>query len=101
MEEKKLREAIREEIKKALKEKKSYLDRARKTAQSRLGRVGNLQGVKLLKRALSQGSSDQRAAGILSVIKTLADNDEGVIQKLKMRLQQKGVRDAMTSTDEV
>tara|TARA_R100000084_G_C4527994_1_gene89862 strand:- start:191 stop:493 length:303 start_codon:yes stop_codon:yes gene_type:complete len=100
MDEKKLREAIRNEIKKALKER-SYLDRARKTVSSRLGRVENLQGVKLLKRALSQGSADQRAAGILNVVKSLADNDQAVIQKLKMRLQQKGVRGAMTSTDEV
>ena len=100
MDEKKLREAIRSEIKKTLKEK-SYLDRARKTVSSRLGRIENLQGVKLLKRALGQGSSDQRAAGILNVVKSLADGDAAVIQKLKMRLQQKGVRGAMTSTDEV
>ena len=100
MDEKKLREAIRNEIKKALKEK-SYLDRARKTVSSRLNRIDNLQGVKLLKRALGQGSSDQRAAGILNVIKMLADNDPAVINKLKMRLQQKGVRGSMTSTDEV
>ena len=100
MDEKKLREAIRNEIKRTLKEK-SYLDRARKTVSSRLGRIENLQGVKLLKRALGQGSADQRAAGILNVVKSLADNDESVIQKLKMRLQQKGVRGAMTATDEV
>ena len=98
MEEKKLREAIRKEIINALNER-SYLDRTRSTVSSRLGRIENLAGVKLLNRALAQGSADQRAAGILSVIKVLADGDERVIQKLKFRLQQKGVRGAMTSAD--
>ncbi len=100
MDEKKLREAIRSEIKKTLKER-SYLDRARSTVSNRLGRIENLAGVKLLKKALVQGSADQRAAGILNVIKALADGDEKVIQKLKFRLQQKGVRGAMSTTDEV
>ena len=51
MDEKKLREAIRSEIKKTLKEKRSYLDRARSTVSNRLGRIENLAGVKLLKKA--------------------------------------------------
>ena len=100
MDEKILRKAIRKQIISTLNEI-SYIDIARSTVSNRLGRVANLAGVKLLKKALSQGSADQRAAGILNVVKSLADNDQAVIQKLKMRLQQKGVRGAMTSTDEV
>ena len=100
MNEKKLREAIRNEIRKAIKER-SFLDRTRSQVSSRLGRVSNLAGVKLLKRALGQGSADQQAAGILSVVKALADGDQQVINKLKLRLQQKNVRTSLTTKDEV
>jgi len=100
MSEGKLRGAIRKEIKKSLVEK-SYLDRTKTTVSNRLGRVANLAGVKLLKRALAQGSADQRAAGILSVVKELSGGDLKVIQKIKLRLQQSGVRGDMSSTDEV
>ena len=99
MNEQKLRKAVRVEIKKTLKEA-SYLDRARSTVSNRLGRVANLAGVKLLKKALSQGSADQRAAGILAVVKELSGGDQRVIQKIKFRLQQKSVRGSM-GTDEV
>jgi len=94
MNETKLRKAIRKEILESLKEK-SFLDRTRSTVSSRLGRVANLAGVKLLKKALAQGSPDQQAAGILSVIKALADGDDRVIQKLKIRLQQSSVRGSL------
>ena len=100
MDEKKLRQAIRKEIKSSLTER-SYLDRTKSTVSNRLGRVANLAGVKLLKRALGQGSADQRAAGILSVVKELAGGDERVIQKLKLRLQSKSVRGSLSSSDEV
>ena len=70
MDEKILRKAIRKQILSTLNER-SYLDRARSTVSNRLGRVANLAGVKLLKKALSQGSADQRAAGILSVVKRI------------------------------
>lgn len=100
MNEKNLRTAIKQEIKTILKEA-SYLDRARSTVSNRLGRITNLAGVKLLKKALGQGSSDQQAAGILSVVKALSGGDERVIQKLKMRLNQKGVRTSLSARDEV
>jgi len=100
MDEKKLRTAVRAEIKKTLAEA-SYLDRARSTVSNRLGRVANLAGVKLLKKALSQGSADQRAAGILAVVKELSDGDQKVIQKIKFRLQQKSVRGSMGPDTEV
>jgi len=100
MDEKKLRKHVRAQIKKSLTEA-SYLDRARSTVANRLGRVANLAGVKLLKKALSQGSADQRAAGILSVVKELSSGDPRVIQKIKFRLQQKNVRGAMGPDSEV
>ena len=100
MKEKVLRKAIRNEIRKSIDER-SYLDRARSVVGSRLGRVANLAGVKMLKKALGQGSADQRAAGILAVVKELSGGDEKVLQKLKYRLQQKSVRGAMSASDEV
>ena len=100
MDEKKLRQAIRKEIKSSLTER-SYLDRTKSTVSNRLGRVANLAGVKLLKRALGQGSADQRAAGILSVVKELSDGDQQVLNKLKLRLQQKNVRSDLSTRDEV
>ena len=100
MDEKKLRQAIRKEIESSLLER-SYLDRAKSTVSNRLGRVANLAGVKLLKKALGQGSTDQRAAGILSVVKELAGGDERVIQKLKLRLQSSTIRGSLSSSDEV
>ena len=75
MKEKVLRKAIRNEIRKSIDER-SYLDRARSVVGSRLGRVANLAGVKMLKKALGQGSADQRAAGILAVVKELSGGDE-------------------------
>ena len=100
MKEDKLRKAIRTEIKRSLQER-SYLDRAKSQVTSRLGRIGNLAGVKLLKRALSQGSADQKAAGILNVVKELSGGDDKVLQKLRYRLSQKSVRGSMNTTDEV
>ena len=100
MDEKILRKAIRKQIISTLNER-SYLDRARSTVSNRLGRVANLAGVKLLKKALSQGSADQRAAGILSVVKELSDGDQQVLNKLKLRLQQKNVRSDLSTRDEV
>tara|TARA_Y100001973_G_scaffold78366_1_gene115010 strand:+ start:435 stop:737 length:303 start_codon:yes stop_codon:yes gene_type:complete len=100
MNEEKLRKAIRKQIKETLSER-SFLDRTRSTVSNRLGRITNLAGVKLLKRALGQGSADQQAAGILAVVKALSDGDANVINKLKMRLNQKGVRTSLGQTDEV
>tara|TARA_Y100000310_G_C20163620_1_gene570355 strand:+ start:187 stop:489 length:303 start_codon:yes stop_codon:yes gene_type:complete len=100
MKEQVLRKAIRKEIRKSINER-SYLDRARSSVNTRLGRVSKLGGVKQLKRALALGSPDQRAAGILAVVKELVSGDDRVLQKLKFRLQQKSVRGAMSATDEV
>lgn len=90
-----LREMIRTEIKKNLKEA-DFLGRARSTVTSRIDRVTNLAGVKLLKKALGQGSTEQKAAGILSVVQVLADNDPKVIEKIKQRLQMKSVRQSVS-----
>tara|TARA_R100000908_G_C3729284_1_gene129220 strand:- start:753 stop:1055 length:303 start_codon:yes stop_codon:yes gene_type:complete len=100
MKEDKLREAIRNEIKRSL-EERSYLDRAKSTVSNRLGRVANLAGVKLLKKALSQGSTDQRAAGVLAVVKELIGGDDAVLRKIRYRLQNKSTRGSMSSSDEV
>jgi DNA-binding transcriptional ArsR family regulator len=100
MDEQKLRSAVRKEIKKSLAEA-SFLDKTKSTVSNTLGRVTDLGGVKLLKRALSQGSADQKAAGILSVVKELSGGDPAVIEKLKVRLQQKSVRGSMGSSEEI
>ena len=98
MKEETLRKAIRQQIYKTLDER-SYLDRAKSTVSNRLGRVANLAGVKLLKKALGQGSTDQRAAGILAVVKELTGGDDAVLRKIKYRLSQRNVRGSMS--DEV
>lgn len=100
MDEQELRKAIRNEIKKSLTEA-SFLDRAKSSVTTRTSQVANLSSVKLLKKALSQGSTDQKAAGILNVVKELSDGDASVLEKVRYRLQQKSVRGSMGSTDEV
>ena len=96
MKEDKLREMIRKQIKQSLSEQP-----VRSTVTRNLGRIEKMAAVKMLKRALGQGSADQQAAGILSVVKALADGDQQVINKLKLRLQQKNVRTSLTTKDEV
>tara|TARA_A100001515_G_scaffold119551_1_gene102259 strand:+ start:2879 stop:3181 length:303 start_codon:yes stop_codon:yes gene_type:complete len=100
MNEEKLREAIRSEIKKILNER-SYLDRAKRTASTRLSALSKMQGFDRLKAILGSGSDDQRAAGLLQVIKSLAAGDTGVINKLKQRLNQQKVRGSLSKRDEV
>ena len=93
-EEKILREAIREEIKKTLKEA-GYLGRAKKMVTGKVSQMGKLAPVKLLKRALGTGSSDQKAAGILSIVQNLigdeSDKDK-ILMKLKQKLAQQSIR---------
>ena len=100
MKEDQLRESIRTEIYKSL-EERSYIDRAKRSVSDRLGRVANLAGVRLLKKALAQGSTDQRAAGVLAVMKELIGNDSAVLRKIRYRLQNKATMGSADTGEEV
>ena len=92
--EKRLREAIRKEIKKHLTET-GYLGKTKKSVSTRIGQMDKLAPVKMLKRALGTGSADQKAAGLLSMIQAIIGQDkdkEQVLMKLKQRMAQGSVR---------
>ena len=77
-----LRETIRKEIRKSLKEVDVTTGVERET-----DRIQNNAGVKMLKRALAQGSPRQQAAGLLKVIDAISGGSTAVknalIQMLK------------------
>ena len=92
--EKRLREAIRSEIKKHLHEA-GYLDRAKRSVSTRIGQMDKLAPVKMLKRALGTGSTDQKAAGLLQIVQAILGQDKDkdqVLMKLKQRMAQGSVR---------
>ena len=72
MKEKVLREMIRKQIKTSLQEAP---DIARSAVGSSLGRVEKMAGVKMLKKALGQGSPQQQAAGLLKVVQAISGNN--------------------------
>ena len=92
--EKKLREAIRKEIKKELNEI-DFLKRANPQAGKRMKAAGKTSPIRMLKNILGTGSPDKRAAGLAIVISTLlAGEGDGLetLQKLKQRLQSPDIR---------
>ena len=92
--EKMLCEAIRSEIRRTLREA-GYLDRAKSMVKSKVDKMGKLNPVKMLKRALGTGSADQKAAGLLKIIQSVIGDDPKkaqVLLKLKQRMGQSKVR---------
>ncbi len=83
MKEKVLREMIRKQIKTSLQEAP---DIARSAVGSSLGRVEKMAGVKMLKKALGQGSPAQQASGLLKVIQTISGNNPTVGKMLSRML---------------
>ena len=83
MNETKLRETIRKEIRKSLKE----VD-VTKGVEQGAAQLDKQPGVKMLKRALGQGSPRQQAAGLLKVINAISGGSSAVkmalIQMLKL-----------------
>ena len=71
MKEKTLREMIRKQIKTSLKESPM----AKAVATKGLARVEKMAGVKMLKKALGQGTPAQQAAGLLQVVQAISGNN--------------------------
>ena len=86
MKEKVLREMIRKQIKTSLQEAP---DMARGQVDTSLGRVEKMAGVKMLKKALDQGSPQQQAAGLLKVVQTISGNNP-LVGKMLARMLMKG-----------
>ena len=86
MKEKVLREMIRKQIKTSLQEAP---DMARGAVGASLGRVEKMAGVKMLKKALGQGSPQQQAAGLLKVVQAISGNNP-VVGKTLARMLMKG-----------
>ena len=86
MKEKVLREMIRKQIKTSLQEAPEM---TRGAVDTSLGRVEKMAGVKMLKKALGQGSPQQQAAGLLKVVQTISGNNP-VVGKTLARMLMKG-----------
>ena len=83
MKEKALREMIRKQILTSLTE--APTDRVGMS----LGRVEKMAGVKMLKKALDQGTPQQQAAGLLKVVQSIS-GDNPTVGKMLARMLMKG-----------
>jgi len=83
MEENTLRGMIKSQIKKFITEAPN----ARQTVAKKLGSVEKMAGIKMLKKALGQGSATQQAAGLLAVVKSISGNNPLVSKKLAIMLR--------------
>ena len=92
MNESKLRETIRTEIRKSLKE----VDVVKGVEQG-AERIDKQPGVKMLKRALGQGSPKQQAAGLIKVINAISGGSSAVKMHLISMLKPK---DALGSQEQ-
>ena len=87
-----LRGMIRKQIKSSLKEAPMASTRVEKG----LGRIEKMAGVKMLKKALGQGSPAQQASGLLKVIQTISGNNPTVGKMLSRML----MKDPDMTTDD-
>jgi len=85
MKENTLRGMIRKQIKSSLKESPM----ARTAVGQKLGNVEKMAGVKMLKKALGQGTPMQQAAGLLKVVQAISGNSP-VVGKALARMLMKG-----------
>ena len=86
MKESLLRETIRKEIRKSLKEQD-----VSSRAETGISRLEKQPGIKMLKSALSAGSPKQQAAGLLKVINLVSGGARAVKSQLVQMLQQGGL----------
>jgi len=89
MKETTLRNMIRKQIKESLKE----APMARTAVGQKLGSVEKMSSVKMLKKALGQGSPIQQAAGLLQVVQAISGNNPAVTKQLARMLMKKGSLD--------
>ena len=85
MKETTLRNMIKKQIKESLKE----APMARTAVGQKLGSVEKMAGVKMLKKALDQGSPIQQAAGLLQVVQAISGNNPAVTKQLARMLMKK------------
>ncbi len=85
MKETTLRNMIKKQIKESLKE----APMARTAVGQKLGSVEKMAGVKMLKKALDQGSPMQQAAGLLQVVQAISGNNPAVSKQLARMLMKK------------
>ena len=88
MKEKLIREMIKKQIKSSLKEAP---DMARSAVGASLGRVEKMAGVKMLKKALGQGTPQQQAAGLLKVVQSISGNNPATAKALARMLVKGGI----------
>jgi len=86
MKESLLRETIRKEIRKSLKEQD-----VTGRAETGISRLEKQPGIKMLKTALSSGTPKQQAAGLLKVINLVSGGARAVKSQLVQMLQQGGL----------
>ena len=86
MKESLLRETIRKEIRKSLKEQD-----VTGRAETGISRLEKQPGIKMLKTALSSGTPKQQAAGLLKVINLVSGGSRAVKSQLVQMLQQGGL----------
>ena len=87
MKEKTLREMIRKQIKTSLKESPM----AKTVATKGLARVEKMAGVKMLKKALGQGTPAQQAAGLLQVVQAISGNNPTTGKMLARMIMKGGI----------
>ena len=85
MKETTLRNMIRKQIKESLKE----APMAKASVGSKLGSIEKLAGVKMLKKALGQGTPVQQAAGLLQVVQAISGDNPAVAKQLSRMLMKK------------
>ena len=85
MKETTLRNMIRKQIKESLKEAPV----AKAAVGNKLGSVEKLAGIKMLKKALGQGTPAQQAAGLLQVVQAISGDNPAVAKQLSRMLMKK------------
>jgi hypothetical protein len=95
-----LRGMIRKQIKSSLKEV-DYASKARGQVGSALGKIEKMAGIKMLKKALGQGSPVQQAAGLLKVVQAISGNNPLTAKQLaRMLLKTSGSESTAEPTAE-
>ena len=87
MKEDTLRGMIRKQIKSSLKESPM----ARTSVGAKLGSIEKMAGVKMLKKALGQGTPAQQAAGLLQVVQAISGNNPATSKMLARMIMKKGI----------
>lgn len=82
-----LRGMIRKQIKSSLKESPI----AKASVGAKLGSIEKMAGVKMLKKALGQGTPAQQAAGLLQVVQAISGNSVVVAKQLARMLMKGGI----------